>query len=815
MSKTRNLGAIAQNAKNHSEDNSYEQRVILSAILKHGRDGFVECCDLIDDNHFDNFNDKAIYTAYQTIFNNGLPFTLPTVFQQLGLPDNKYDDIKASLSYDCDDRSVIRPFAQTLRKKGLIKDGISAHRECIQSLSHFEGIESISEILGVSEKALFNLVAKITKGADSTPINLGSVAKEMVDEWAANPVQNLGLPMPWPKVNASIGGGLRTGVHLFGARLKALRHGSKVYTKNGPINIEDIKVGDIIKHPFKGDVKVTEVHPHTNKDIYRVYFRDGDFVDCCEDHLWHVEKRYKCKKKSQSVLKTTKELIGDLKSGKQKYKWDIPLPSPVEFKENEIPIDPYVLGVLLGDGSVSNNTCVYHTADDEIHQYMLNYANSIGCEVKIDSDRPDNKVISYRINTFQNKLRESGIWGHNCYTKFIPKNYIYNSKEVRLAVLAGLLDTDGTCVIDSRSKQSRTRFNSVSKQLCLDVKEIVQSLGGLCSITNIKSKCNGKTFHSFGCEVRLPVGINPFRLKRKAERFTERVIGQLKRTIVKIEKVGVDNATCLTLSDNDGLFMTDNYVVTHNTGKTSLSIMTAASIAPMGIPVLMLDTEMKTKAIMPKVLANLSEVKITEIENGTFARNELTKKRVYSAVAQMSNVKIAHMSIAGYKFDEVISTIRRWIYTDVGLRADGTANPCLICYDYFKVMDSGELANAREDQVLGFNISKLVDFANKFDFPCLSFAQLNRDGITREDSGAVGASDRLAQYANSLTIFKRKTEEEMQIDGPEGGNRKMITTDSRYGGEAETSDQHIHMQMEKDYCILKEVNFVRKQDRKL
>lgn len=528
------------------DDNSYEQNVILSGILKHGRDGYVECCDLINDNHFDNFAQKAIFGAYQHIFNNNLPFNLPTVFQQLGLPESQFNEVKSSLEFECDDRAIIRPFAQSLRKKGLIKDGINSHRQCINTLASFSGAEPISEILGVSEKVLFDLVSKVANGEDTSPINLGSVAKQMVDDWANNPVQSLGLPMPWPKVNASIGGGLRSGVHLFAARLKALRHGSKVYTKNGPINIEDVKVGDTIKHPFKGDVKVTAVHPHKNKDIYRVSFRDGDFVDCCEDHLWHVHKRWNMKN-GREFLKTTKELIGDLKAGKEQYKWDIPLPNPVEFEHKNVPIDPYALGVLLGDGSVSNNTCVYHTADEEIHQYMLAYATSVGCVVKIDSDRPDNKVISYRINTFQNKLRESGIWGHNCYSKFIPKDYIYNSREVRLSVLAGLLDTDGTCVIDSRSKQSRAKFSSVSKQLCLDLKEIVQSLGGLCSINDVKSKCNGKVFDSFSCEVRLPEGINPFRLKRKAERFTERVLGKLKRTIVKIEKVGVDDATIVAL----------------------------------------------------------------------------------------------------------------------------------------------------------------------------------------------------------------------------------------------------------------------------
>jgi hypothetical protein len=623
--------------------------------------------------------------------------------------------------------------------------------------------------------------------------------------------------LDWPKFNASIGGGLRSGVHLVGARLKALRHGSKVYTENGPVLIEDVKVGDIIKHPFKGNTTVTAVWPHKNKEIYRVYFRDGDFVDCCEDHLWHVYKRYPYGNKKE-LLKTTKELINDLtiKKKTKEYKWDVPLPSPVEFIHKNVPIDPYVLGVLLGDGSVSNNTCVYHTMDEEIHQYMLKYATSIGCEIKIDQNREDSKAISYRINSFQNKLRESGIWGKNCYNKSIPKDYIYNSKEVRLNVLAGLLDTDGTCVIDKRSKQSRTVFSSVSYELCLGVKEIVQSLGGLCSIHKHNTSCNGKIFFVYSCEVRLPHGINPFKLKRKAERFTNRVIGELKRTIVKIEKIGVDDATCLSLSDNDGLFMTDNYVVTHNTGKTSIGLMTAIHAAlNFKLPVLILDTEMMIKDVLPRMIANMSEVEINIIERGLFAKDEFKKKCIFNTVGTLETMNISHKNVGGYDFDDIISTIRRWIYTDVGLQANGEANPMLVIFDYFKVMRAAELVNINESQALGFQVTRLVDFSKQFNFPCLAFCQLNRDGISREDSASVGGSDKLAQLANSLTIFKKKTEAEIARDGELNGNRKVLTTDSRFGGEQEFTSQYISMQMKKESCILQEVNFEPKEDVKL
>jgi hypothetical protein len=244
--------------------------------------------------------------------------------------------------------------------------------------------------------------------------------------------------------------------------------------------------------------------------------------------------------------------------------------------------------------------------------------------------------------------------------------------------------------------------------------------------------------------------------------------------------------------------------------------MSSIFVAEMGIPVLILDREMKTKSILPKLLANLSQVEINDIEKGVFANDALKRKKVDLATSQLEKMRIDHKNISGITdFDEVISIIRRWIYKNVGLRRSGEANQFLLVYDYFKITDSKELDRIREDQALGFQITKLVDFANKFDFPCLSFAQLNREGTVKEDSTAIAGSDRLAQLANSITIFKRKEEKEIEIDGPQGGNRKMITTDSRYGGEAQSSNDHIHMEVSGEYCTLKEVSFVKKQDRKL
>lgn len=773
------------------------ERAVLSGILQYGEDAFLDVTDIISETSFTIDSNQIIYRCLKNICekNSKPKIDLATVYssaQELEVVHilNKKEEaqhLKAIFDFPVNLDNV-RKFAAKIRKLEIAR---SLHKELDDvknKLLDVNGSESISSILGLAEDSIFNFASKISNDGDSAPSLMGEGIEEYIEYLQENIVDQIGIPTGFHAYDQAIGGGLRKGtVNVIGARPKALRHGSIVYTPKGPVKIENVSVGDVVLHPTHGAATVTAVWPHQNIDIYRIYFRDGDTVDCCEDHIWHVHKVYGNK---QEQLKTTKELIGDLIVGKDgDYKWNVMLPKKVEFHYQEVSIDPYVMGILLGDGSVSNNTCVYHTMDKQIHEYMTTYANFLGLDVKTDNQQKGNSATSYRINGFQDKLRKTGIFGHNCYNKFVPKEYIYNSVEVRLAVLAGLLDTDGDCTVDSNSGNSRVRFGSVSLQLCKDVKEIVQSLGGLCSLNTTHSSCNGKTFESYRCEIRLPEGINPFRLRRKAEKFTGRQIGELKRTIVKIEKIGKDDARCLTLSDDDGLFMTDNYVVTHNTGKTLLSDNMGRNVAKLGIPVLNMDTEMSKKDHVHRLLAMASEVEISKIETGRFSESPVMKNKVIEAAKELKDLPLHHKIIAGKPFEEQLSIMRRWIVKEVGLNDDGTAKDCVIFYDYLKLMDtSGMDKDLKEYQLLGFMMTSLHNFAVKYQVPIMAFIQLNRDGITKESTDSASGSDRIIWLCSNFSIFKRKTDEEIAEDGSDAGNRKLIPVISRHGGGLDDND---------------------------
>lgn len=235
-------------------------------------------------------------------------------------------------------------------------------------------------------------------------------------------------------------------------------------------------------------------------------------------------------------------------------------------------------------------------------------------------------------------------------------------------------------------------------------------------------------------------------------------------------------------------------------GKSVIATNVALSVSMKhNIPVLYLDTEMDIADQRNRMLANLSGVEINQIARGKFARSIMEKSKIIDAANQLKQIPYHYISIAGQPFDNILNIAKRWIHQHVGFDENGKTNDCLIIYDYFKLMSSAGLSAAMQEyQALGFQITKMHDFCVKYDVPCLSFVQLNREN-------EVAQSDRLLWLATTVAKFEQKSEEELADDGEMNGNRKLTIIKARHGSGLDYGD-YINLRMAGKYAKLKELH---------
>ena len=338
---------------------------------------------------------------------------------------------------------------------------------------------------------------------------------------------------------------------------KALRNGEPVLTPSGWVNIENLSIGDRVFDGLGNITEVTGVYPQGKRKIYKFAFDDGSFVDADEEHLWVTivrEGGKKGKKGSKRVI-TTKQMIEEQGNVPVvRLRWRIPCSPVLKIEETPVDLDPYTLGAILGDGHISKSgSVILTTADNEMLEYIV-------CEkITKRSGKYD-----YGLNGLFEATRKYNLNGKIFNTKSIPKEYKYNSERIRLEVLRGLMDTDGWI-----EKGKCTYYSTGSIQLAEDVCFLVRSLGGTAKIKTkkqpfYKTKAGVRVNCNPSYTVVVIIPLNPFKLKRKAEKWQCKWRTSFDRYVYSIQEVGEDEATCIRVASDEHTFLTRNHIVTHN-----------------------------------------------------------------------------------------------------------------------------------------------------------------------------------------------------------------------------------------------------------
>lgn len=330
-----------------------------------------------------------------------------------------------------------------------------------------------------------------------------------------------------------------------------------IQTPTGPKRMGDIRLGDQV-FTLDGVTTVRGIYPQGKQDIYRVSFSDGTSAECSEDHLWEVNNQ-------TNGLSWPKVLpLSELMKFPQKRLkrlW-IPIAEPVEY--TTYVGSAYLLAALIGDGGFTTETLRFSSVDPEVLERV---AKDLPGDCRLSfTDRCNYSIVSNeRGNAAISWLRELELWGKGSHEKFVPLLFKRSQIECRWEFVRGLMDTDG--FVDKRGQPG---FDTTSEKLANDFVELIQSLGGIVRIgTKIGSyrAASGERIwckRVYRCRITHPDASLFFHLQRK-KNLCRKKSKPMKRTFRSIEFIRRAEAQCIELNSARGLYLTDNFIVTHNT----------------------------------------------------------------------------------------------------------------------------------------------------------------------------------------------------------------------------------------------------------
>lgn len=429
------------------------------------------------------------------------------------------------------------------------------------------------------------------------PWGSGELIEKYPDKWQVDLLKAVGDGLM--TVNQAVQVAIASGHDIGKAQPKSLMF----YTPSGLRRWGDLKVGDEVFGSDGRPTKIIAIHERGIKEVYQISFDDDSSTLACADHVWKVRGRAQRRRdraggrSNKWINKTTKEIIEAgvyRKNGKVTTRqWEIPNCEAVEFFPKEIPVDPYLLGLWLGDGGrkTSRITNIEPDINNQLEKREIRF--SIGSKKGTDAK-------SLFIYGLKAKLKTLGILDCYSYEKYIPELYKQNSSFVRAELLRGLLDTDG-----ESNKYGSVLFSSTSEKLADDVVWLARSLGGRARLSpTVKRPTyngkNGKKLNGRICYrvvLSMPHDFKFFYVKRKQERVGNFRDRYLHRWITSIEPITKEACMCITVAASDGLYLTNDFIVTHNSALVAWLVLWGISTFEdtRGIVTANTDTQLRTK----------------------------------------------------------------------------------------------------------------------------------------------------------------------------------------------------------------------------
>lgn len=347
---------------------------------------------------------------------------------------------------------------------------------------------------------------------------------------------------------------------------KAQDLNSKIVTPTGFVRMGDINVGDEVISGEGRVCHVIGVFPQGKMPLYELTFDDGSKCRCTGQHLWKTQTRDDRLVGKYRVTELSSMMKNLYNEKGKRTNYSIDYVKPVQRQKRDLLLHPYLMGVILGDGGLTNTQVIISNPEEFILDKVREYLPV--SDTLVHQDRNDYRVKRTVRNNQPSDTKKAmiayGLFGHHSYEKFIPDDYLYSDISDRIELLHGLFDTDGYAC------GKCAEYTTTSERLKDSIMDLVRSLGGYisCSEKETHYTKNGeriKCRKAYRMIAQFPADtINPFSLPRKAANFNpKRPV--IKRFLKSVDYIGDEECQCIMVDDPCHLYITDNYIITHNT----------------------------------------------------------------------------------------------------------------------------------------------------------------------------------------------------------------------------------------------------------
>ena len=694
------------------------ERAILGAILLEN-ETLPRAIEILTPPDFYKEGHRKLFSTMIGLFERNEPVDLLTLSEELRRR-GELDEVGgpaalAALVEEAATAAHFGSYAVIVREKALLRELIRIATEVIGQ--SYEAKEDVESLLDQAERMIFQISERRLQG---TAIQIRTILRETyehIEQRYERKEHVTGVPTGFTDLD-QMTSGLQDGDFVIVAGRpsmgKAQPLDANVKTLTGWKRMGELRLGDELASVDGRRSRVAGLFPQGVEQLYRVTFSDGRSTEVSGNHLWRIY--YRGWREPRTL--TTECVAEMLRAKRYRHRLWIDMPSGDYGHSQALPLDPWLLGALLGDGTLSGSSLRFSTSQQEMLErlgqragegFLLRAVGGYDWRIVQASGAHRKGLMGVAPNGLMEALRSLGLWGIRSGEKFVPDIYLTAAREPRLELLRGLMDTDGWV-----ERWGSTRFCSSSERLARDVAELVRSLGGWCSVRK-RSTTRGR---AFVCNIHYAEPKSVFRLSFKRDRAWTEPRRKWRPVVLSIVPSRVTETQCIAVTHPSGLYITDDYVVTHNTA-FALNVAQHVGCEPYRKQVLIFSLEMSKEQLVQRLLCSEARVDSHRVRTGYMESKDWP--RLTNALGRLADSRIFVDDSAALSVLEARAKARR-------MKAEHGLD--LVIIDYLQLMRGRGGAENRQQEISEISRS-LKALAKELRLPVVGLSQLSRAVETR------------------------------------------------------------------------------------